>query len=219
MKIYVVGSSKNKFLPLDNIRQKFLVDAKHEGDNIDSLNPWYCELTGLYYLWKHVDDDIVGLEHYRRYFVNDKGKLLSENEIKDLLKVYDVIAYRYTGDNGINAMCKSGKGRSLALALALINVTCDPEMAAFFREKLSGRYTFENNMFICRKEIINEYCNWVFPLLKLFDKHDKQRIPRIDGYITEYFFGPYLEWRRYKVKVNKRKVFDKELKHELKGHV
>lgn len=50
MKIYVVGNSKNKFLSLDNIREKFLIDQKHEEENIDFLNPWYCELTGLYYL-------------------------------------------------------------------------------------------------------------------------------------------------------------------------
>ena len=67
MKIYVVGSSKNKFLPLDNIREKFLIDKKHDGNNIDFLNPWYCELTGLYYLWKHVDDDVI----YPDYFLQD----------------------------------------------------------------------------------------------------------------------------------------------------
>ena len=100
MKIYVVGSSKNKFLPLDDIREKFLIDQPHDGDNIDFLNPWYCELTGLYYLWKHVDDDIVGLEHYRRYFVNSKNKLLSENDINNILNEYDIIApYQYNKRN------------------------------------------------------------------------------------------------------------------------
>ena len=44
MKIYVVGSSKNKFLPLDNIREKFLIDQPHEGDNIDFLNPFVIPL-------------------------------------------------------------------------------------------------------------------------------------------------------------------------------
>ena len=95
MKIYVVGSSKNKFLSLDNIREKFLIDQSHEGDNIDFLNPWYCELTGLYYLWKHSMDDIVGLEHYRRAFVNDQDIPLSEAEITEILKTNDVICKKF----------------------------------------------------------------------------------------------------------------------------
>ena len=62
MSIYVVGSSKNLFLECDDIREKFIVDAPHEGANIDLLNPWYCELTGLYYLWKNATSKYVGLE-------------------------------------------------------------------------------------------------------------------------------------------------------------
>lgn len=59
-------------MQLDDIREKFIIDEKHEGDNIDFLNLWYCELTGLYYLLKHTKDDIIGLEHYRRYFTSTK---------------------------------------------------------------------------------------------------------------------------------------------------
>ena len=57
MKIYVVGSSKDTFLPLNDIREKFLVDVKHETKNIDFLNPWFCEITGLYHLWQNNNDD------------------------------------------------------------------------------------------------------------------------------------------------------------------
>ena len=35
MSIYVVGSSRNKFLSLDGFHKKFLVDEKHEGDATD----------------------------------------------------------------------------------------------------------------------------------------------------------------------------------------
>jgi hypothetical protein len=86
MKIYVVGSSKNKFLPLDSIREKFLIDQQHEGANIDFLNPWYCELTGLYWLWKNSTENIVGLEHYRRYFVNEARTITFRNRNKQFVK-------------------------------------------------------------------------------------------------------------------------------------
>ena len=79
MKIYVIGNSKNQFLPSNNIRERFYVDQPHEGDNIDYLNPWFCELTGLYYIWKHATDNIIGLEHYRRCFLsNNSNQLLDE---------------------------------------------------------------------------------------------------------------------------------------------
>lgn len=90
MKIYVVGSSKNKFFPLDNIREKFLIDEKHTDTNIDFLNPWYSELTGLYHLWVNNNDDVVGLEHYRTGFWKD-GHQLNETDIDEILKTSDII--------------------------------------------------------------------------------------------------------------------------------
>ena len=42
------------------------------GDNISAKNPVYCELTGLYWAWKNLDCDYLGLVHYRRYFTAQK---------------------------------------------------------------------------------------------------------------------------------------------------
>ena len=142
MKIYVVGSSKNNFLPLDNIREKFLIDQKHEGDNIDKLNPWYCELTGMYYMWKHCNDDIVGLEHYRRYFVNKNNQLLNENEIRTILETNDVIMYRYVGCNSMTHMRGARKSKKFALSLALLNAKYGEKISKFFYNNFTGNYVY-----------------------------------------------------------------------------
>lgn len=204
MKIYVVGSSKNKFLPLDNIREKFLIDEKHEGDNIDFLNPWYCELTGLYYLWKHCDDDIVGLEHYRRYFVNEKGNLLSEGEIKEILKDHDVIASKYVCKKNLisqfmgEKVCKKDYLFKLAYGLEELGLS---ELKNFWVSYLCKNELLQCNMFICRKSIINEYCEIFFNAIKEIEVNETNK--RIIGYLSEYLLGAFLYYKQRKIKYRK----------------
>lgn len=202
MKIYVVGSTKNKFLQLNNIRQKFLIDEKHNDDNIDNLNPWYCELTGLYHLWKNCNDDIVGLEHYRRYFINDSGNLLSESEINKILQNYDIIAFKSNKtktkllENIKHIMRIPGKKNydltptfKKILFTACYNKKCNLKDGLSI---LNQNWHYKCNMFICKKELINKYCKWLQDIMievkkifniKLFEK-------RSIGYVVEILLFP-----------------------------
>ena len=201
MKIYVVGSSKNKFLPLDNIREKFLIDQKHEGDNIDFLNPWYCELTGLYYLWKHVDDDIVGLEHYRRYFANDRNQLLSEKEIREILKDHDVIVCETLLKNVALKQFEESEGKPNRVNLFSIMYNSPSDLARIIKQRLFIKSLISNNMFICKKELINEYCEYFFDVIKDIKLNDTNK--RIIGFLSEYVFGSWLIFKGYKIKYRK----------------
>ena len=85
------GKRDAKGNPLDFGYQK-----DNEGDNISIKNPRYCELTGIYWAWKHLDSDYIGLVHYRRYFGGrNKGKdlfdsILTGKELEPMLGKYEV---------------------------------------------------------------------------------------------------------------------------------
>lgn len=77
-----VGADINK---CDN---NFLKD--NTGNNISFLNQVFCELTGLYWVWKNgKKSEYVGFEHYRRHFE------LSKEEIIDLFVKYDILLPRH----------------------------------------------------------------------------------------------------------------------------
>ena len=205
MKIYVVGSSKNKFLPLDNIREKFLIDQKHEGDNIDFLNPWYCELTGIYYLWKHCDDDIVGLEHYRTYFWKD-GHPINEEQIKEELTKGDIICGGYNcSNNGAKTLRPGLTTNSKHTDESFLKTVelFDKKFSDYLRNYWNGHRFWCCNIFIGSSKILNEWMKFFFDVIIEFEKKHPigpaTKTLRREGYFAEYTFGAWLEYNGYKI--------------------
>ena len=60
-----------------------------EGENISDLNPYFCELTGLYWAWKNIKSEYIGLAHYRRHFSSDPH---SKDAWASVLKKSDIEA-------------------------------------------------------------------------------------------------------------------------------
>ena len=75
------------------------IQPDNVGDNISAKNPYYSELTAIYWAWKNLNADYVGLAHYRRHFsLNKKGSawnsILTSDEAKQLCGEYDLILPR-----------------------------------------------------------------------------------------------------------------------------
>lgn len=204
MSIYVVGSSKNMFLENDSIREKFIVDEPHAGQNIDHLNPWYCELTALYYMWKNSKAGIVGLEHYRRFFASPKKNKsrISKEDAETILKDHDIITCTYRHKSGYSAFkwfSDAGKGTDLDNFIEILDDS-QPGLGKSFYQYLNERELVQCNMFIARKPLIDAYCEWLFPLLAKYDRYvglgnDNKRI---DGYFGEHIFGLWLRMNKVK---------------------
>ena len=48
------------------------------GENISEKNKYYSELTGLYWVWKNTNSDVIGSCHYRRYFTAAKEPFIHQ---------------------------------------------------------------------------------------------------------------------------------------------
>jgi len=94
----VIAAHKPYRMPADPIYLPLQVGASgkesigfrrdDEGENISELNPFFCELTGLYWAWKNAEADYRGLVHYRRHFGSEKESkdpweaILTEKELR-----------------------------------------------------------------------------------------------------------------------------------------
>ena len=105
----LVATHKQYWMPEDSVYMPIHVGREgkadigytgdNTGDNISSKNANYCELTGLYWAWKNLDADYIGLVHYRRYFTrkevrsveDKKNQILTGAEWEKLLSQYPVV--------------------------------------------------------------------------------------------------------------------------------
>lgn len=188
--IYVGAAVNNKELH---------VQRDDDGENISLLNSGFCEITGLYWLWKNLDADVYGLAHYRRYFKSAdssvllKGeKVASSKEISEYLDTFDIVL-----PNKRNYWIESVKSHyanahNVEDLNKLREVIEDsfPDYVRYFDDVMSGTKLCLFNMFAAKKEVFDGYCDWLFDLLfKLREKvdvaHYDQYQARVFGFLAE----------------------------------
>ena len=95
-----VGAKGKDSIPLKEcgINKEGTLVRDDDGINISEKNPYYCELTATYYIWKNIKADVVGLCHYRRYFSSKKNSGDDENLFKNILSEDEIAALMAEND-------------------------------------------------------------------------------------------------------------------------
>ncbi|MBT8903518.1 glycosyltransferase [Lactobacillus delbrueckii subsp. bulgaricus] len=211
----------------DNIRD-YLRD--NTGDNISEKNPYYCELTAMYWIWKNDSSSkYISIEHYRRFFMDpnalvpkvcpkekiegylEKGKIVLPSITKWHMSVGDIYRESHVGkdlDNVANIIAKE-----------------QPEYVADFNQVMSGRDQHELNMMVLPKAIFDEYCEWLFNILfkleKETDLSDRSKYQqRMYGFMSERLEDVWLKHNEYNSEVRELPIYfvlDTKLKSILKS--
>lgn len=193
--------------------------ADDTGDNISFKNKSYCELTGIYWIWKNIKCDIVGICHYRRYFVRDED-FLTKDYIENTLKNYDIIV----SDSGTTKKHSVREHYSdihfesdLDICREAIEYMC-PEYLDAFDLCMNCNLMTLGNMIITRKDIFDRYCEWLFALLEEVERRtditaydDFQK--RLYGYLAERLLRVWLLSNEYRIKEETVRLIDPENIH------
>lgn len=205
-------------------KQSLCPAQDNTGENISDKNPHYCELTAHYWAWKNLKCDIIGLNHYRRFFdfyrpfpsfspdrsfINADFFFEKEYKFPNLTKMlqkYDIILppkrhYPYNVATQYSIF-------HIVNDLNIVRETIQditPDYLTAFDHLMQKENAYSGyNMFITRWEIFSDYSKWLFDILFAVEKKVKLSNyadqARIFGYISERLINVYCMKNKLKIK-------------------
>lgn len=158
-----------------------------EGINISKKNLYYSELTAIYWAWKNLDTDFIGLAHYRRHFCfkrkkDDWSSILTTDQAEKLCAENDVILPKMRKlyiETVYSHYDLTFDGEQFDNTRIIISKRC-PEYLPFFDKQMNRRCQHLFNMFIMKKEFFHSYCEWLFPILEELETY--YDLPNMDPF-------------------------------------
>lgn len=198
--------NKNAF-PKDYIRDD-------TGDNISDKHDLYSEYTALYWIYKNSKADIIGINHYRRYFINANWAqylkclcnfnryfekyLLKEKDILDIFgKGYNcILPKKYCRtNNNLYEQYKELYNEELLHRVGEILRDYNPEMYKIYLELLDSYEFYGKCIIILKKDAFHEYCQWWIKILAQLEKEDYDAEEREYAYLMERIMNVWIEYK------------------------
>lgn len=197
----------------------------NEGENISGKNPHFCELTCHYWAWKNLKDvDIVGLNHYRRYFDFQKKwpqfsadkrfvptqQFLDRNyqfpDLDEIFSEFDIIlpVARHWRVSNTEQYGDYHIARDWEMLRQIISERSPQYIPAFEKTMDHSNTAVGYNMFITHWTHFEAYSEWLFDILFEVER----RVPPIDdpvqsriyGYMSERLINVFCEHHQLRVK-------------------
>ena len=222
----LVAAHKKYWMPADDIYMPLHVGAEgkdplpytpdNTGDNISIKNPNYCELTGLYWAWKNLKTDYIGLCHYRRYFGKNTGAkdiekkkdaIFRRRDYEAILAKYDIILpkKRCYYIETVRSQYEHAHYKKDLDQVEKIIAEKYPGYSDAFETVMRRRSLHILNMFVMKKSLFDEYAAWLFDILFTLESRIDTTAyspyeARIYGFLSERLFNVWLERQNLKKK-------------------
>ncbi|MGV0168884.1 DUF4422 domain-containing protein [Furfurilactobacillus sp. WILCCON 0119] len=208
-KNYQMPADKQLYLPVfvgkalhPDVNQTFQGD--NTGDNMSEKNSSYNELTAVYWAWKNVSADAIGLVHYRRYLSEHKEKsletILNQAQVDQLLTNADVILPKkrnYVIESNYSHYIHAHHQAPLDETRKIIEEDYPTYLPAF-DAVMKRRSAHMFNMFVMKRQQLDEYCTFLFDVLKKLESrvdvsdYDSYEA-RIYGFVSELLLDVWLD--------------------------
>lgn len=196
------------------------------GDNIAPLNPYYCELTAMYWAWRNDSSPFVGFYHYRRFlnFVVDEtwqggfgfSMPLTQSTIDYLahpgqqelalrmLQIGDVIIpRRFAQESSVEAQYLKYHPVEPWEHFKLMITQRFPSGRRYLDVFRLTNLSTTCNMFVMPRSIFDLYCNDLFTIIDPIWNHWGPKwgnyLNRYPGFLAERFLGFWLHMKGLRV--------------------
>lgn len=211
----IIAAHKPYLMPVDEMYLPIHVGAEgkesigftpdNTGKNISAKNPNYCELTGLYWAWKNLDAEYIGLAHYRRHFSNgipliDKwARVISKEELERKLAECPVLLptpRTYWIETTYSQYAHAHHAADLDTTREILAEKC-PKYLAAWDKCMSLTVGHRFNMFVMKKNYFDRYCKWLFSVLFELEKRldisgYSANDARVFGFVSERLLDVWL---------------------------
>lgn len=227
-KKFPMPADKDLYLPVlvgatKNYKNGIEYQRDDQGDNISYKNPNYNELTAIYWAWKNLDADVIGLVHYRRLFSTSRKReldnILNRNDIESLLDKAPIILPKkrnYYIETNYSHYVHAHHKEPLDETRKVIQKNY-PKYLNAFDSVMKQKSAHMFNMFIMKNKEFKQYASWLFDILfeveKNIDISDYSvQEARVFGYISELLLDVWIETNNKKyIETNWIQIGDRKL--------